>query len=593
MAALNPPQFTFPPIRYSPIQEAFRGALDIGMSELFQLPFQKLAQKRELQKYAQERGIEAATEINYAPAKALATRQAEINTGQVIPESSLDAETRANLVRAGAAPKYAMGTESYYAPESLTQARRYSLPVQPAIQTYLDDARRRMNLPGVGTPVTEGQLPELATAMGVELPVAQYQKQSQQFEELRVDQLIQSLSTPGPEFLDFSQRIAFEQDPTHPGHLTRNFEDIFKYSKMPQYMQALRNPVLQRPENAAYRKQIESDLARAQQLAPLVRYPSAFFPTKEDMDRRLGGVRSASPSAAITSDVAILARIAAENGWLEDPSRPGKRIAIVGNANDMSRAITALQHNSVLLEAMVYATAYGTNDNMQWGGRLGNPFPTNKMVRDLLQNQIFPTLERGANLPGGFQNVPGRPGYSPSAAPGEAGEGPAANQFTPATPGQKSSALLVPAGQAEVLNQGKPSAGTAAVNQVGMSEGARALYQAVHDKARANPQAFAETRAVIDSLSSGPPEHVISQLKQLASDTTFVLDPDGRNKLILAVHNIERMPPAKRAAYLAQLRWMLIQMSVQGREDALGALTNPTAAAEATGTKKPEEKKQE
>jgi hypothetical protein len=598
MAALNPPQFPFPPIRYSPIQEAFRGALDVGMSELFQLPFQKMAMKRELSKYAQEQGIERATEINYMPAHALATRQSEINTGQVVPGSTLDPDTRANLTRAGAAPKYSFGGEDYYAPDALTGAKKYGLPVAQNVQSYIDDARKRMGLPKLTQPVTEGTLNEIATSMGMEIPAAQYQRETTQFEELRVDELIKQASTPGPEFLDFAQKVAFEQDPQHPGHLTRDYHDVFVYSKMPQYMQLLQNPLLKRPENAVFRKQIEQDLARAMELAPKVRYPDTYFPTKDDVDRTLATVRQASPAASMTSEAAIMARLAVKWGILKDPDT-GRFVGVHGNVDDMGRAITALQHNPPLLEAMVYATKYGTMENMQWGGRIGHPYPTNKLTRDILEYQVFPAMGGGATAIPGIHD-PNSPNYNPAAgaAPGpqygEGGEGPAANVRTPTTVTGGGTSLVIPAGPGQVLGTA-PSAGTAAVNQVGMSEGGQSLYNGIFTKTKADPTAFAAMRATMDSVFYGPPEHTLQILKSMAVDASLPLSQDDRNKLLLSVHQIEAAPAAKRPSLIAMLKYMVIAHSVQAREDALSQ--SLTVKPEATATKerpKPkEEKKQE
>jgi hypothetical protein len=599
MAPLNPPQFSFPPIRYSPIQEAFRGALDIGMSELFQLPFQKLAMKRELSKYAQEQGIERATEVNFMPAKALATRQSEINTGQVIDEETLDPETRSNLQRAGAAPKYSFSGKNYYAPDALIAAKKYGLPVAPNVQSYIDDARKRMGLyDQVGKPVTEGQLPEVATTMGLEKEAADYQLKKTQFEELRVDDLINKLSTPGPEFLEFAQKYAFEQDPEHPGHLTRDFRDSFVVSKMSQYMEALHNPVLLRSENAAYRKQIQEDLNRATQLLPRLRPMSSYIPDRDDIQKRIAAAQSASPSSALTSEVGILARLAAKWGILKDAQ--GKYVPIRGNEFDMVRGITAIQSDPDLLQAMVYATAYGSLGNMQQGGRVGGPYPTNKKVQDYLRYQVFPAMGgTGGVDPLGIHD-PSSPNYDPAASTretpyGGGGEGPAANEVKPSTPTSGAKPLLVPAGPQQVLG-GKPAAGAAPLSQIGMSEGGRALYNGIFTKVKGDPQSFAHIRATMDSIFQGPPSQVLETIKALGRDASLPLSPDDRNQLLLAVYAIERAPAAKRATMISALKYQLISHSVQAREDALGAAM--TVKPEATGTgekpaEKPVEKKPE
>jgi len=594
MAPLQPPQFSFPPIRYSPIQEAFRGALDVGMSELFQLPFQKMAQKRELQKYSQEQDIQRESELKFTGPMALAKQRSEIQTGQVVPGSSLDAETRSNLARAGAAAKYSLNGEDYYTPEALTGAKRYGLPVAKDIQGYIDDARKRMGFKGQSAPVTEGELPEVASAMGLEMPIREMQQREAQFEELRVDQRIQQLNTPGPEFMELANKIAFAQDPKNPGHLTRNFQDIFTFSKLPQYLGMLRDPIFQRPENAALRKDVEEKMQRALALAPQVRYATSFFPSTEDFNRSMQSMRTASPSEAITSEVAIAARLAARWNLLQTPD--GKYVTFHGNDLDMAKAISALQSNDPLLQAMKYAMSYGSPDNMEWGGRNGAPYPTSQLVKDYLKTRVFPAMrgQSAGGIPGATD--PSSPNYNPAGdifvGPqyNEGGEGPAANQRTPPTPTSGSKNLIIPAGPAEVMGaKGAPSRGTAPVNQVGMSNGGRALYQAIHDKVKANPTSFAESRMIIDSLSTGSTDHVISQLKKLASDTTFMLDPNSRNELLLAVHAIEGAPQGQRPTLINMLRFQLIQMATAGREDALGAALGnvPAAAAASTATAKP------
>src|SRR6266404_726032 len=125
MAQLPPISFQYPPIRYSPIQEAFRGALDASLAQAFLQPFEKRASERSLK----EREAFSQFEISEMPERARQTTLADINTGRV--SQVTDPKDLDLFQRAGVAPKYrnfggtatTPGTD-YFASEDIAKAKQ-------------------------------------------------------------------------------------------------------------------------------------------------------------------------------------------------------------------------------------------------------------------------------------------------------------------------------------------------------------------------------------------------------------------------------------------------------------------------------------
>src|SRR6267142_2128276 len=189
MAQLPPINFQYPPVRYSPIQEAFRGALDAALAQAFLQPFEKKASERSLK----EREAFSQFEIGEIPERARQTTLADINTGRV---SEITDPNDLNLFKqAGIAPKYhnfggdaTHPGKDYFATEDIAHGHQ---PASPSSMAFVDQLRQRAGFHGAkdaqgkDVPIQyEWQAEQVAKEGGVLEQFASLKQQEHQFETL-------------------------------------------------------------------------------------------------------------------------------------------------------------------------------------------------------------------------------------------------------------------------------------------------------------------------------------------------------------------------------------------------------------------------
>jgi len=572
--APSPPPY--PPIRYSPIQEAFRGALDVGLSELFRLPFEKAAARREQEKTLSIYGGERQIDIANIPRQALADVQSKVKTGVYVPEEQIDPTTRSFFPHANVAPAAEIGGKKYYSQEALGNARHYAQPVLPGMQNYIDDVRKRLGVED-RSPVLTGELPQIAQGLGIQKEAAQYQQGVVQFEEMRTDDLIRSLQLPPPGFEDMVQHMAFRDPQT--GQISRNVTKLFYALNVPRYISALQNPALAR--DPASKLMIEGFLKEGQEMLPRLVPTTTYFPTREEVQANLSEVLKASPSESLTGMAGRLAIVAGRMHLLTDPAT-GNLIVPTG-PQDMVKAITALKSDTQLAEAMIYWEAYGSMDklkNAQNGG-LG-AVPTNVQTWKYLR-QAFARGDPWA-----------QPADSGLRQPIDTGEGPAAAEYQPPTATTPGKTSLTPVGTETVLGSKQPTAAVPPVQFVG-TNAERAVYNHVFIRMKTDPTSF---RAMSDSLEGafrGAPSDILNYFRKLSSDQTVNMSPTERKELTDGLAALEALPPQQQKRWLEELKWKARSVALQGREDALVGAEAAAAEKPAEGgkEKKPAEKKKE
>lgn len=583
--ALQPYPFSYPPIRYSPIQQAFRSAIEAGAVAAFQLPFEKWKAQFEA-KYAGQRAQAEAygTEVG--------TQKADIDTGRVV---TLSPETESKAYTAGMAPTYTnVSGKNYWDPKAVNEALQ---PISPVQKTFIQDISGRLGIPAADTQGLQynwqaHQLSELYPGMGEAARIGETRRE---FDVNRQDDVVRQLTTPGPELAAAFTTVA-ARDPQS-GQLRRlTFDEALALSKEGQYESYLQLPyVRNNPTLYRFVQQQAQKVADLRKAGVVFNFDKNVGIAPQQFAEEVQGLISAPASSSLASHTGILAQAAASYGLLMDAR--GKPVPWRGGP-DAASAIDSFKGNRNLVEAMLYSELYPNPQALQQAQALGQSVPANTYVRGYLQEMWRQNAARkGDTNPTSWQldNSALPVGFAPAAAPtatavpytpnpansligqnGQLRPGVAAN--TPGAVGGNST----PGGAPEIAAPPVEFSGT---------DNQRLVYNWMYSRLKTNPSAWSTDSSAMAGLFGGSYEDFLNRYRQLGNDQGLQATSEERTALMNRISELEKVPAAARDTLLIRMRYDAMWAMAAARDAALGEFMSGAPAAEAGG--KPAEKKAE
>jgi hypothetical protein len=568
MAALQPTPFSFPPIRYSPIQEAFRGALDVAMTNLFSQPFLKKAQEREIQTFGKEQAIREELELQFMPQRARAQVQSEIDTGQVIPQDQIGVSDDI-LKRAGVAPKYNVGGKGYYAPQDVARAKQWGLPLPKPMTDWITGLANRTGVKLETKDLTVGNFPQLSQELGVGIQAADLAERQKEYTLTKEQLELQGLMTPG-EGVDniMKSRNYMLQDPVTgktTGHSrVLSAAEATLVSQIPKFQAALQMPPTQRSPGLT--QWLKESLAKAQEIESHLGFTAQFGVDRATANEEVGKIANGKQSIAENQD---LARLTANAVRLKMLFNPQTQMLVRGKPDLPLSGISAhemamMQSDRDLIEAMYALEKYPTKDLLDDAARNGLWIPISGRARRLL----FEAYDRkakgiGSRTEGSAFNQGGALDFSNT---------PKANVFGANSP-EEASAL---AGATVPPYEVNPAVtGQVAPNiDFQGTDMQRAIYQTVYSKLKADTLAWPVVQSIAQTAFRGGTDSTLNYLRAVALDPNTGVSQAMRQAAIAHIDSIESLPKAKRDSAVTRLQLNFMSSAAAARESALNIPTS-------------------
>lgn len=520
MAQIPPLSFQFPPIRYSPIQEAFRGALDTAFAQFVSQPFEEMASRRA------ERKQEAFELFNIreAPEKAKALAAGEIQTGRV---STVTDPSDVRLLRdAGIAPKYKNFNNTgidYFDPADIARAHQ---PANPALVGMIETARKSAGFPAWSSPPQyEWQAEQLAKEAGVYESYAQMAQQQHQFDSLQEERTLTTLISP-PDALAMQQQWAIKDPKTgRPTLLSANDSAVLAAGPGLQALAVM--PFAQKGRVHDLIQRYATRLAELRPGAPdspLVA-KSWLGINREDAMKLKATLASSTPSEGQAGELQAYAALASQfhllrkaDGSLFLPRQDNPGYASVETQ-------VAFHQNQDVQEATIAWNQYRTRDMFNAAKSVGLWVPINPNVLKMLDDMW-------TAAPGGV--APGTRLGTGAPLPGTPNAGWQAGWVTP------DSAKKVAAAQAQLT---PTVAGQAAPNvEFKGTDVQRAVFQNGYARMTADPGWYGRVTAQMDSLIRAPMAQQVDMIRGWTTSPALKLDAATRSGALAVFAHLDSLP---------------------------------------------------